>query len=1366
MEEKRQSRLARIADRRKYWDLGGRYGHPVYPRSDPYPPMEEMYPLTATQRRLRKLTEQAQRDEKVSYRQPHGGRPGGMGRQNRGGRGGRGDRGRGRGRGRGGGGGGGDRPVDSSSRDSSLSLNPPHQPEPSGFSGKISQRDLPESTRRNIYSLPVEVLLAIIEPLDNAARIRLAIAIPRLFQSRDVINIFALDAERQMRHLRVRRPPSLVTFRIEQPSDYPILHEAISRPGYGAYVVNRIIDGYSTVADDPLNNIWIFRILYPPLISAIYAIRPDLFRVLLERGASPDLRHPIMRSLTSYTLTHTPPSDCLIRGVCHRECQPRDAYSRYIRFEPCPDLLAHALYVYGSHRRQGIEPDGSGSIQRDSIGWRQRLESIEEILSIISYNMGLHRINPMGPAALDRGFNLLIEGNALRTVRDLVDDMARQYREDNSTLIITLGAIITTISLDAIDDTGFTGSGIEMYARLEDFDRRDDLLRHLIALGGRLDPESAVRIARRSPRVILLILRAYAHDTDEQRTILRYLANGQYNETNLVILLQLADFMDGANLARLLFAVIRDNDARLLEEFIKYPGMEASTQALLLAIQRNNIDLLHRLLRLPYRPGGDWYPADHDPGDLMDSIVGQGRSVLEGALVLRNFHAARLLIDNGFPTTIDEEVMTRVNQGLEELRGTRDPMTDDKLEAAGEPPLDSRPIRPVVDEDSGNWDEYGEACDVFRAVAKRLTGISHPLIHSLTINDPLDGPNLQIAIVGAGPRGASVLERACASAEEILQLTKGVNAGVRLIIHIIDPFPPGAGKVWRTNQTRGLITDTIASQMTLYTDSSVACSGPIRAGQTLHSWAESRGLKLGRNEYPTRAMHGEYLKYFFNQTRNYLPAGVSVIVHPDRAVHLDDGPEGLQILTLSNGDQLTGLSAVVLAQGHQQLTPSLQEQRQLEYARERGMSYILPANPIDADLSSITSGQEILLIGLGLNFFDYVALLTEGRGGRFERTASGYRYIKSGREPKIHASSDIGIPYLAKGDNKRSSSSGHTPYLLTDQLVAAFRKNAEDGKPPNFQDDIWPIVLKEVETVYYNAYMKKEHHPGRRQFRDRFLDTLPGSDEETQLLDEFNIPIEHRWNWSLMTRPHGGRKFETEDDWKSWLLDYLRADVLEARIGNVESPWKAATAALHDLCSVVRRIVSHNGIAPDSRGLPFDTFFQRDVAFLTGGPARICVEKLIALMEADVVTILGPVLNVRQDEQGGRNWIAESSLVGGSRKSVTGIIEARIPRMDIKTTTDELLRDLFQSGHCRAFTIGEIETGLDVTPRPYNIINNDGNVHPRRFAVGVLTEGAVWATARLPKPGQNSYELCDTDAVARGALKVASRTSPNPGRET
>lgn len=279
--------------------------------------------------------------------------------------------------------------------------------------------------------------------------------------------------------------------------------------------------------------------------------------------------------------------------------------------------------------------------------------------------------------------------------------------------------------------------------------------------------------------------------------------------------------------------------------------------------------------------------------------------------------------------------------------------------------------------------------------------------------------SVSVAVVGAGPRGTSVLERLCASAPELLP------PGTRLTVHVVDPAPPGPGRVWRAAQSPELLMNTVASQVTLFTDASVDCAGPVRPGPSLHEWAPA---ELGPDDYPTRAHYGRYLEWMFARTVREAPESVRVATHSARAVRLDDTPDGHQCLTLDNGRTLSALSAVVLAQGHLPTVPDTTDHRLTSYADRHGLRHIPPANPADVDLTVVRPGEPVLLRGLGLNFFDHTALLTTGRGGRFVRTENGgLRYLPSGNEPRLYAGSRRGIPYQARGDNAKGPYGRHTP---------------------------------------------------------------------------------------------------------------------------------------------------------------------------------------------------------------------------------------------------------------------------------------------------------------------------------------------------
>ncbi|NNN36630.1 FAD/NAD(P)-binding protein [Streptomyces sp. S3(2020)] len=607
---------------------------------------------------------------------------------------------------------------------------------------------------------------------------------------------------------------------------------------------------------------------------------------------------------------------------------------------------------------------------------------------------------------------------------------------------------------------------------------------------------------------------------------------------------------------------------------------------------------------------------------------------------------------------------------------------------------------------------------------------------------------VSVAVVGAGPRGTSVLERLCASAPELLP------PGARLTVHVVDPAPPGAGRVWRTAQPADLLMNTVACQVTLFTDESVDCSGPVRPGPSLHEWAAG---ELGPDEYPSRAHYGRYLEWVFARTVREAPPGVRVRTHPARALRLDDAPDGRQVLTLDDGRELTGLSAVVLAQGHLPTVPDAARRTLSSYAGSHGLLHIPPANPADVDLSPVLPGEPVLLRGLGLNFFDHTALLTTGRGGRFVAGRRGLRYVPSGREPRLYAGSRRGVPYQARGDNAKGPYGRHTPRVLTPEVIAGFRKRADSGEAPDFLAEIWPLVAKEVETVYYELLLKDvKDVKGVKDgdFADRFLAVPHGHPEEALLLDEFGVPDAGRWSWDRISRPYAGHGFSRPGQWREWLLAHLREDAAQAALGNTNGPLKAALDVLRDLRNELRLTVDHGGIAGASRRDHLDRWYTPLNAFLSIGPPRRRIEELVALVEAGVVEVLGPRLEVRAQDGA---WVARSPDVPGSGVRVTTLIEARLPEPDLRHTADGLLARLLRTGQCRPHSVDGYETGgLDVTPRPYHLIDRQGRAHSRRFAFGVPTEGVHWVTAAGARPGVDSVTLSDADAVARSALRAAT----------
>jgi L-aspartate N-monooxygenase (nitrosuccinate-forming) len=633
--------------------------------------------------------------------------------------------------------------------------------------------------------------------------------------------------------------------------------------------------------------------------------------------------------------------------------------------------------------------------------------------------------------------------------------------------------------------------------------------------------------------------------------------------------------------------------------------------------------------------------------------------------------------------------------------------------------------------------------------------------------------DIEVCIVGGGPRGLSVLERLCAN-ERAKQSCRA------LTVHVVDRAAPGAGTVWRTEQSRNLLMNTVAAQITVFTDDSARIAGPIEPGPSLYDWARdlaagrsageydeetlAEARRLGPDSYPTRAQYGRYLTDCFGHVLRNAPPHVTVRVYSSRAVAMADtqgvlgGPQGVR---LEDGTRLNYLDAIVMAQGHVPTRPTGAEARAASLARIHYLTYITPANPADVDLSEIGAGQNVLLRGLGLNFFDHMALLTLGRGGSFARDQDRGRlvYRPSGQEPRMYAFSRRGVPYHARGKNEKGAFGRYTPRLLTARYIAGLRDRARHGEPLNFTRDLWPLISAEVESVYYGTLLGSY---GRGEQRERFVNaylaTAKPADRDA-LAEEHGIAAADRWSWERVSRPYGDRVFADRGDFRAWLLEYLAGDLREAGLGNLSSPIKAALDVLRDLRNEVRLAVDHGGLDGGSHRDDLEGWYTPLNAFLSIGPPASRIEEMIALIEAGYLELTGPQTEVRIDTDAPA-FVAACPAVPGPPVTATVLIEARLPEPDLRRTADPLLRHLLDTEQCVPYRIAAAsgtayETGgLAVTERPYHLLDARGRAHPRRFAYGVPTESVHWVTAAGIRPGVDSVTLGDSDAIARAVLAL------------
>lgn len=627
---------------------------------------------------------------------------------------------------------------------------------------------------------------------------------------------------------------------------------------------------------------------------------------------------------------------------------------------------------------------------------------------------------------------------------------------------------------------------------------------------------------------------------------------------------------------------------------------------------------------------------------------------------------------------------------------------------------------------------------------------------------------LEVAIVGMGPRGLSVLERLLIRLHQ-----QPPTRAVR--IHVVDPGEHGAGRIWRTDQPDWLMMNTPTGEVTMY--SGGPDKGRIRpgAGPSLHEWLaahqDPRYARIGKDDYASRRAYGEYLREVFAHLTTDLPPQVSVIPTTARVVRIDRKGED-HLLFLDRDDATLTVGKVVLTTGHPINEAGPQEREFLEFAAGHShLCYLRGDSAADLDLAGIRPGEAVGAIGLGLSFYDVLLSLTVGRGGRFEKDErGGLRYLPTGREPAIVAGSRSGLPLPARGRNQKAPDYRYQPRFLTATAVAAARERRRmaDGSPQlDFREDVFPLLMLEVEHVYYVTLIRQRRGaPAAQRFAQLHL-LAGGADPlavtpRRGLLREFGVAEVAPVDLERLARPFTGQTFGSPADFHRQLLELLDQDIAEAVQGNVDNPLKAALDALRDLRSAVRTAVDFAGLRPQSHRDDFLRWFNPLNSLLSAGPPAIRVAQLQALIRQGTLTVVGPDARYQVDREAGR-FAVWSPQVANSRRLVTVLVDARIPRPALRQDASALTRQLLQDGLVSEYANVDPSEGatfrtggMAVTPAPYHVIDAFGEVNPNMYALGIPTEHTRWFTQiGNGRPGPIGGFHGDADLIAADVLGTA-----------
>ncbi|MEU2119864.1 FAD/NAD(P)-binding protein [Streptomyces sp. NPDC016459] len=631
---------------------------------------------------------------------------------------------------------------------------------------------------------------------------------------------------------------------------------------------------------------------------------------------------------------------------------------------------------------------------------------------------------------------------------------------------------------------------------------------------------------------------------------------------------------------------------------------------------------------------------------------------------------------------------------------------------------------------------------------------------------------LQLAVIGSGPRGLSVLERlAC----RLIQEHDASGAPARPVtVHLIDNTEIGAGRVWRTDQDPWFTMNTVVSQITMYSGDSD--DGPARpgAGPSLGQWHAANTppgqTPLGPNGYASRADYGRYLKDVYRTIAEALPAHVQLRSHNAAVTALTPQPDGTYLLQLDAAPGRLAVDRVTLATGHPRNAADDFDAAMEVFASRHAVHYLRGDSAADMPLgeSTIPAGSTVAIRGLGLSFYDVMLSLTVGRGGEFKAAADGtYTYVPSGREPHIVAGSRSGLPIPARGINQKPANHSHKPRFLTPAALTAARtaRAATTASAQlNFSQDVLPLLLDEVAYVYYTTAHRVRHGSDDVRFARELADALHRGHDFAPLLASAHLDDLPAIDLKALARPFEGAEFTGPDDFRTVLLGVMREDLDQARLGNADGPLKAALDVLRDIRNTVREAVDFGGLLPESHTDDFNRAFLPTNALLSAGPPLERVEQLYALIAQGVVDIAGPGTRFSTNDASGTFTVSSPQVAGSTRQART-LIDARIPTPDLERDTSPFIQRLIADNLVRTFTIqgpdGHHRTGgLDVTPSPFRVIRADGTPHPGLFALGIPTEHTRWFTqvgSSRPGTGRTLFYR-DADAIAEALLAPSDHT--------
>ncbi|WP_169253412.1 FAD/NAD(P)-binding protein [Brevibacterium sp. 'Marine'] len=637
-----------------------------------------------------------------------------------------------------------------------------------------------------------------------------------------------------------------------------------------------------------------------------------------------------------------------------------------------------------------------------------------------------------------------------------------------------------------------------------------------------------------------------------------------------------------------------------------------------------------------------------------------------------------------------------------------------------------------------------------------------------------------LTFIGAGPKTLGIL----------LAIAATANAGTGLRIHLVDPFPPGAGRIWRTDQSPHLWMNSRTEDITIYPDESCRLEGPGIAGPTLHEWIHGPGLDrltqaglgaeaaaLDSQSFASRRVLGHYLSAAFELALDRLGAEVRIHCARAEAVRRGEDDRGF-VVTTSVGAKIA-TDVLVSAQGHLDMRTAEQDAVLADRAAApagNGLYYQAPGYTADLDFSNIPAGAEVLTRGFGLAFLDFMVMVTEGRGGEFVDDGERLRYRPAGTEPVLWVGSSRGISYSPKLGYSQVEVPGAPTVALRylDRVADGPDREGRDrpgsghrlGESPGFIDFgavLGPLFELELTYAHYEHVLWKRGidapellesideaaewvRAGRAGANGAEVITGAGFETISEAAREVITDEDDLFDLARIDRPLADLRCVDLPSAEVSVRDHISGHLKRSADAH-HSADLAVFNALVKAYVQIRVLVRDGRVSNDDRTEFVEGSFHSLFSFIGSGPPPERVKQILALHEAGLVRFLGPGLSIDADTAG----FTARSTAHPEAKTFTHFVDARLARQSAEKAADPVLETLRADGRLLLETAAHAKLRTDGAGRA---LDAHGRAQSDLFLLGPAVSGSTAEAFSRPQTGAPVF--ADNERIARAILDAVT----------